>query len=59
MKVSTLKDSLDSLEQVTFVLPNGSHVPPHFHVTEVGIITKHYVDSVSYTHLTLPTILLV
>ncbi len=44
MKVSTLKDSLDSLEQVTFVLPNGSHVPPHFHVTEVGIISKHYVD---------------
>ena len=44
MKVSSLKDSLDSLEQVTFVLPNGSHVPPHFHVTEVGIITKQYVD---------------
>ena len=25
-------------------MPNGSHVAPHFHLTEVGEITKNYVD---------------
>ncbi len=44
MNISLLKDSLRSLEEVTFVLPNGSHIPPHFHVTEVGIVSKHFVD---------------
>ena len=44
MNLQELKDSLGKLEEVTFVLPNGTHVPPHFHVTEVGKSSKHYVD---------------
>lgn len=44
MNLQELKDSLGQLEEVTFVLPNGTHVPPHFHVTEVGKSSKHYVD---------------
>jgi hypothetical protein len=44
MNLQELKQSLSQLEEVTFVLPNGGHVPPHFHVTEVGKSSKHYVD---------------
>lgn len=44
MKLSSVKAQLQTLEDVTFQLPNGSIVPEHFHVTEVGIITKHFID---------------
>ena len=44
MDLQKLKQSLEQLKEVTFVLPNGGHVPPHFHVTEVGKSSKHYVD---------------
>ncbi len=29
---------------VSFVLPDGSAVPPHFHLTEVGYVRKEFVD---------------
>ncbi len=32
------------MEFVNFKLPNGTIVPQHFHVTEVGQITKHFID---------------
>lgn len=44
MKLSHLKQVLQNVEQVQFQLPNGEFVPPHFHVTEVGQITKRFVD---------------
>jgi hypothetical protein len=44
MKVSDIKKVLPTLEGVNFILPNGTAVPPHFHVTEVGLITKHFID---------------
>ena len=44
MKIREFKNTLSSLCELTFVLPNGSHVAPHFHLTEVGEITKNYVD---------------
>ncbi|HAW98594.1 MAG TPA: hypothetical protein DCX67_08680 [Opitutae bacterium] len=44
MNLQEFKQELGDLEEVVFVLPNGSHVPPHFHVTEVGKSSKHYVD---------------
>ncbi|OCB70224.1 DUF6428 family protein [Flavobacterium crassostreae] len=44
MKVSEIKQQLNSLENVIFVLPNGNLVPEHFHVTEVGLITKKFID---------------
>ena len=25
-------------------MPTGAYVPEHFHVTEVGLITKHFID---------------
>lgn len=44
MQLSRLKELLPALEQVTFQLPDGSFVPGHFHVTEVGVVTKHFID---------------
>jgi len=32
------------LETVVFQLPNKSFDPNHFHVTEVGMITKNFID---------------
>ena len=44
MNIKEFKNTLSNLCELTFVLPNGSHVAPHFHLTEVGEITKNYVD---------------
>ena len=44
MKLSEIKQVLPALENVVFELENGQAVPEHFHVTEVGIITKHFID---------------
>ena len=44
MKLSEVKQILDSTDSVNFKLENGTKVPEHFHVTEVGVITKHFVD---------------
>jgi hypothetical protein len=44
MKLSAIKTQLEGLPQVNFVLPNGSQVPAHFHVTEVGQVSKKYID---------------
>lgn len=44
MKLSELKALLPSLENVNFQLSDGSFVPEHFHVTEVGIVAKHFID---------------
>lgn len=44
MKLSQIKTSLNTLETVRFVLPNGDLVPEHFHVTEIGLIDKKFID---------------
>lgn len=44
MKTQEFKLKLSKLEQVTFVLPTGVRIPSHFHVTELGIITKDFID---------------
>lgn len=44
MKLSTIKTHLETAQQVNFRLPDGSFVPEHFHVTEVGIVTKDFID---------------
>lgn len=44
MKLSEVKSVLGKLETVSFQLPNGELVPNHFHVTEVGKITKNFID---------------
>ncbi|WP_026769698.1 DUF6428 family protein [Asinibacterium sp. OR53] len=44
MKLSEIKEILPTLGNVEFHLENGTFVPEHFHVTEVGVITKHFID---------------
>ncbi len=44
MKLSEIKKYLETAETVNFILPNGTKVPEHFHVTEVGQINKHFID---------------
>lgn len=44
MKLSEIKKHLETLTDVNFQLPNGAIVPEHFHVTEVGVVTKHFID---------------
>ena len=44
MKLSTIKAQLSNLSALHFQLPNGTFVPQHFHITEVGIITKDFID---------------
>lgn len=44
MKLSEIKEALRNLDTIAFQLPNGELVQSHFHVTEVGKITKHFID---------------
>ncbi|WP_298419876.1 DUF6428 family protein [uncultured Kordia sp.] len=44
MKLSEVKAHLQNLEQLDFYLPNSQKVESHFHVTEVGQISKHFID---------------
>lgn len=44
MKLSEVKNTLGQLNKLSFKLPNGQYVPAHFHVTEIGIINKRFID---------------
>ncbi|OJW77937.1 MAG: hypothetical protein BGO69_10840 [Bacteroidetes bacterium 46-16] len=44
MKISELKNHLATLSAINFKLPDGSYLPSHFHVTEVGLVNKHFID---------------
>ena len=44
MKLSKIKQYLCTVETVNFILPDGSYVPEHFHVTEIGAVTKDFID---------------
>ena len=44
MRLSEIKSSLENLSEVKFQLPDGGFVPQHFHITEIGIITRNFID---------------
>jgi hypothetical protein len=44
MKLSDIKKILPTLENVVFQLADGTAVPAHVHVTEVGQINKNFID---------------
>jgi superfamily II helicase len=44
MKLSQFKNQLSQLGKIAFELPDGTLVPSHFHVTEVGKVIKHFID---------------
>ena len=44
MKLSQAKNIIKSLDVVNFIFPDGTSLSEHFHVTEVGLITKNFID---------------
>lgn len=44
MTIKEIKTQLSNLETIGFELPDGNLVPNHFHVTEIGKVTKHFID---------------
>jgi hypothetical protein len=44
MTLEEIKNILPTLDTVAFTLENGTSVPEHFHVTEVGMVQKHFID---------------
>src|ERR1700712_1415558 len=44
MKISEIQKHLTSVDAVNFKLVSGEYIPASFHVTEVGLVTKHFID---------------
>lgn len=44
MKLSLLTEQLQGVKELRFKLPDGSYVPAHFHVTEVGKVIRDFID---------------
>ncbi len=44
MKLSEFKNRLAQVENFAIQLPNGTFVPAHFHITEMGLLTKNFID---------------
>ncbi len=44
MKIAELKQNLAEVSAINFKLPDNTYLPVHFHVTEVGLVTKHFID---------------
>lgn len=44
MTLEQIKEILITLENVEFQLEDGTFVPEHFHVTEVGQTSKKFID---------------
>ncbi len=44
MKLSALKELLQQVSQLDFTSPDGTPVPAHFHLTEIGIVSRQFVD---------------
>ena len=44
MNLKEFKSILKTQDELHFQLQNGEKVPAHFHITEVGLLSKHFVD---------------
>lgn len=44
MLLSEFLLALSKIDAFRFQEPSGRFVPPHFHITEVGVINKHFID---------------
>ncbi len=44
MRLSELKNTLPEMHNLEFYLEDGTMVPAHFHITELGTITKKFID---------------
>lgn len=44
MKISKFIEHLKQLNSLTILNANGTLVPQHFHITEAGLTTRHFID---------------
>jgi archaellin len=44
MKFIEFITALKGMQSLTFRMPTGETIPAHFHITEVGVDTKNYID---------------
>jgi hypothetical protein len=44
LTLSQVEKALEGTDTLSFTLPSGKRVPRHFHVTEVGLNTRHFID---------------
>jgi hypothetical protein len=44
MRLSEFKKCLNEITALNFMLPDGQMVPSHFHITEIGQVSKHFID---------------
>lgn len=44
MNLTQFKNHLNTVSHVSFVKPDGTFVPAHYHITEAGLTTKHFID---------------
>ena len=44
MKISQFKLNLENITELNIIQANGIAVPKHFHITEAGLTTKHFID---------------
>lgn len=44
MKISQLKQYLNTVSELNIIQPNGQFIPKHFHITEAGLTTKNFID---------------
>jgi hypothetical protein len=51
MKLSEFRNQLNKIDDLSFTLPDGAMVPSHFHITEAGLLTKHFIDCGKTIHL--------
>jgi Family of unknown function (DUF6428) len=51
MKLSELKNALSVVSKLNFVQLNGKPIPAHFHITEVGLSSKHFMDCGNKIHV--------
>ena len=44
MTLQEFKNSLENRIDLSFIIENGIKIPAYFHITEMGIKTKHFMD---------------
>lgn len=44
MTLSEFKTALSGNSSLDFIQTDGNPVPPHFHLTEIGIVNKKFID---------------
>lgn len=44
MNISQLKNHLQSVNSIEIINPEGQAIPAHFHLTELGLNTRHFID---------------